>query len=72
MRAVTFCGPVVPVSGVPFCTDVVFSGEDVVQPETRSTQKSPAMRRSVAGFVGMVSDLPCVRYRYFPGGILVL
>jgi len=67
MRAVTFCEPVVPV-----CTAVVFSGEDVVQPETRSMQKSPAMRRSVAGFVRMVSDLPCVRYRYFPGGILVL
>jgi hypothetical protein len=68
MRAVTFCVPVVPVSVVPVCPAAVFSDEDVVQPETRSMQKSPAMRRSVAGFVRMVSDLPWVRNRFFPAG----
>ena len=67
MRAVTFCGAVVPV-----CTAAVFSNEDVVQPETRSMQKRPAMRSNFSGFLRMISDLPCVRYRYFPGGILVL
>ena len=36
-----------------------------MQPETRSTQKSPAMRRNVVGFVRMVSDLPSVWYRFF-------